>query len=364
MSIRFTFYGLVLLLLLFTGCQEEGPNEPKEYQLIIPENPVDRGSRLFGINISESNAGFEDTFLKARQAGTEVVELNIPWSAIEESQGNYQDPWGGVLAATAFYAQHDIKVIFSIALINTVAWEVPDYLSEVSPASAQFIYAFLNMMDWFLANIPEQLEVAAISIGNEVDLVLDSDQEWQSYQDFYRIVSQDLKQKYPGLKIGVKTTVMNGVFGLEKQKLKLINQYSDLVMLNYYPQNEFFQVKDPKSVIQDFNLIAAAFPEQEIWMTEVGYQSGNLHCASNETKQAQFYHHLFKAWDQHRDHITAIQINWLHDQSPEIIDEWKDYYGDDPALVEYLSTLGLRHFNNTDKPAWLQLKQEVQARGW
>jgi hypothetical protein len=57
-------------------------------------------------------------------------------------------------------------------------------------------------------------------------------------------------------------------------------------------------------------------------------------------------------------------VNWLYDQSPATIEEWKDYYGDTPALVEYLSTLGICNYNGTEKPAFQQIKTETKARNW
>ncbi|MCK5028255.1 MAG: hypothetical protein KAR57_01385 [Bacteroidales bacterium] len=99
-------------------------------------------------------------------------------------------------------------------------------------------------------------------------------------------------------------------------------------------------------------------------MTEVGYQSGLEYCNSSEAKQAEFYHHLFTAWDTYKDNIKFVLVDWLHDQSLALIEEWKDYYGTDPALVEYLSTLGVCNNDGTDKYAFQQIKEELKARNW
>lgn len=125
--------------------------------------------------------------------------------------------------------------------------------------------------------------------------MLDSETEWTNYIAFYQSVVQHIHENYPDIKVGVKTTVMNGLFGSEKDKVQLINQHSDVIMLNYYPQNENFQVQAPENVHTDFAQIVSMFPLKEIWMTEVGYQSGDEYCNSSETKQAQFFHELFTA---------------------------------------------------------------------
>ncbi len=349
---------------IFISCDKDDDNDPNEnFELLIPINPQDKADRLFGINMSESQYGFTASFEKAKEANIQVVELNIPWNQIETAEGVYTDPDGN-LAATAFYGNENIKVGFSIALINTVAWEIPEYLEGVDITSVQFVNAFKNMIDWFLENVPENVEIPYLSIGNEVDLVLEGNTDWNDYTSFYQQVATYIQTNYPNIPVGVKTTVMSGVFKSELAKIQAINQYSDIVMLNYYPQNDNFEVLDPEIVYTHFGQLVSYFPDKDIWMTEVGYQSGSKYCNSSEAKQAEFYHHLFTAWDLYKDNIKLILIDWLHDQSPALIEEWKDYYGDDPALVEYLSTLGICNHDGTDKYSFGQIKTEAKARNW
>lgn len=354
-------------VLLMSSCKDNPTDNSDDlslsYQVIEPQNPKARADRVFGINISESREGFQASFQTAQQAGVQVVELNIPWNAIETSRGRYLDPWDNVLAATAFYAEHNISVLFSLAVINTVSWEIPDYLKNHRPDSETFITAFNNMLNWFFSMVPEQVKIAGISIGNEVDLVLQTTDDWNRYTLFAETAAQHIHKSHPSLPVGVKTTVMNGVLGTDRQKVLTLNRQMDAVMLNYYPQNEQFQVNPPDAVHAHFAEIVNEF-SKPVWVTEAGYQSGSDYCNSSLTKQAQFYHNLFTAWDEHSDHIKLVLIDWLHDQSPETINDWKQYYGDDPALVEYLSTLGLRHYDETEKPAWRQVMAETHARGW
>ena len=359
----FLIFALLVLSFTSVSCEEEDPQPDNNDEILTPENPQAKGDRLYGINMSEGQYGFETSYEKAKNARIQVLELNIPWNQIETAEGIYTDPWG-VLAATSVYGNDNIKVGFSIAVINTVAWEIPDYLNGVDITSVQFVDAFNNMIDWFMENVPDHVEIPYLSIGNEVDLVLDGDAEWSDYIYFYQEAANHIHTNYPGINVGVKTTVMEGVFKDELSKVQDINQYSDLVLLNYYPQNEHFEVLSPEIVESHFEDIVSYFPQKEIWITELGYQSGSEYCNSSEAKQAEFYHHLFTAWDTHKDHIKFILINWLHDQSPATIEEWKDYYGDDPALVEYLSTLGLINYDGSEKYAWGQLKEELNTRGW
>ncbi|MFW5768630.1 MAG: hypothetical protein ACOCYA_01120 [Spirochaetota bacterium] len=344
---------------------ESAPNSEhgtEAYTVIDPEAPLPRGDRTFGITVSESKHGFMSSFETARKAGIEVVEINLPWNYFETDQGEYHDP-EGYLESLRFYTANGIQVTLSFALINTVAWEVPGYLEGVAPNDPEFLRAFEDVIDWIFSRTLPEVDIAAISIGNEVDLVLGGEEQWLRYREFYEAAADYIRTEYPGIRVGVKTTVMEGLFGAERDEIQSINRFSDVVMLNYYPQGEKCRVKEPAAVHEDFKRLVSLFPGREIWMTEVGYQSG-AYCNSSEKKQAEFFHHLFTAWDRHDDSIKLVQIDWLHDQSPETIKEWKGYYGSDPALVEFLSTLGLRNYDGSDKPAWLQVKREAKARGW
>jgi hypothetical protein len=364
MQTRHRRYVLLLItaIAFLTGCPGEDSGNGG-FQVFAPEKPAPAVNRTFGINISESDQGFASDFGTARQAGIQVVELNIPWDYLEPTAGNYQDP-AGLLPATAFYGANNIQVAFSIAVIDTVADRRPGEFKSSAYDSTEVITAFKALLDWFMGQVPADVTIPGISIGNEVDLFLD-DSNWTAYTEFFRQISEYIDTTWPGIKVGVKTTVMHGVLGDGLTRLKNINQYSDVVMLTYYPQNDRFQVLEPTIVHTHLQQIEEAFKWQDIWLMEVGYQSGQDYGNSSEARQAEFYHEFFKAWDDRRSYVRLAVINWLNDQAPEQVAEWETYYGSsDPGFVEYLSTLGLRHHDGTNKYAWLQILAETGARGW
>lgn len=363
MNRRAILIAVMLPMFILICCND--PTSPGEgYEVLVPVSPQPRGDRLFGITISESINGFMSSFAIAQEAGVQIVELNIPWCDIEISEGAYQDPWGGVFGATSFYGDNGISLMLSLAVINTVTATYPDYLEGYDWDSPEMIEAFYDLVDWVIENIPANVNLLCISVGNEVDLFLD-DSDWPAYISFFQAASDYITANYPDISVGVKVTVMNGVFGDDYDRVQELNQYSDVVMLNYYSQNSAFVVLDPEVVKSHFAQIGPLFSGKEIWFNEIGYQSGSDYCGSSQTKQAEFYHHLFTAWDENRTTISLILIDWLHDISPEVLDELEEYYGiSDPAFLEYLATLGLRNYNDTDKYAWVQLLVETSARGW
>jgi len=355
---------LFTICLLLFSCGDESTAPGEGYEVIPAQSPQPSGERLFGIGITESEDGFASSWGTAMQVGTEIVELNIPWDSIEVSEGVYQDPMGGVFEAIGFFGYNDIEVMLSLAVVNTVHSTVPYYLQNSDWDSPEMIEAFNNLVDWVLSEIPSNVTIISISIGNETDLYL-SDDAWEDYIQFVAATSDYIRLSYPGIVLGVKNTVTNGVLGGDLSHVQQVNQYTDVVMLTYYPQSSTFQVLDPEIVHSHLQQIVSSFPGREIWLNEVGYQSGSEHCGSTLTKQAQFYHEFFTAWDTNRQNIKLVLIDWLHDISNEQLAEMEEYYGiSDPGFLEYLATLGLLYHDGTDKYAWLQLLEETNARGW
>ena len=351
-------------LLLLSSCGDESTAPEEGYEVIPAQSPQPSGDRLFGIGITESEDGFSSSFNTAMEAGIQIVELNIPWDSIEVSEGVYQDPMGGIFEAIGFYGYYDIDVMLSLAVVNTVHSTVPDYLQNSDWDSPEMIEAFSNLVDWVLAEIPQNVTIISISIGNETDLYL-SDAAWVDYIQFVAATSDYIRSTYPAITLGVKNTVTNGVLGGDLSHVQQVNQYTDVVMLTYYPQSSTFQVLDPEVVSSHFQQIVSSFPGREVWLNEAGYQSGSEYCGSSLTKQALFYHEFFTAWDENRQNIKLVLINWLHDISSEQLAEMEEYYGiSDPGFLEYLATLGLLYHDGTSKYAWLQLLEETGTRGW
>lgn len=355
---------ILLIMIFFSSCGNGSVAPAEGYQVIPAESPQPAGERMLGIGITESEEGFGSSFDVALQAGIQVIELNIPWDSIEVSEGVYQDPMGGVFEAIGFFGYYDIDVMLSLAVVNTVHSTVPDYLSGSDWDSPEMIEAFNNLVDWVLSEIPSNVTVISLSIGNETDLFL-SDDAWVDYIQFVASTSDYIRSSYPDIVLGVKNTVMNGVIGYDLFYVQQVNQYTDVVMLTYYPQTSSFQVMDPEVVHSHLEQIVISFPGREIWLNEVGYQSGSEYCGSSLSEQAEFYHEFFTAWDDCRVNIKLVLIDWLHDISGEQLAEMEEYYGiSDPGFLEYLATLGLRYHDGTDKYAWTQLLEETQARGW
>jgi len=218
-------------------------------------------------------------------------------------------------------------------------------------------------MDYVFSQIPD-LDLVAISIGNEIDAYLCEDSgKWDQYQKFYNETSAYIRDKNPSVKIGCKTT-FDAVTGKNEKEIKVLNKESDVIMVNYYPLNSDFSVKDPSVVQPDIDGLTSLYMNRIIYITEAGYPS-SPQVGSSEEMQREFIREIFKAWDKHRLQVKLIDFVWLHDLSKSEVDIFVEYYGvlANP-FKEFLRTLGLRTYDGKEKQAFIALKAEAEIRGW
>jgi hypothetical protein len=359
-------FGMTMLLLIMifflVSCSEDTDVSETAYKIQIPENPIPKGQRKINIAPSDGVSGFMTTFSAMQEVGVGLVELNLEWSYFESEEGIYHDPQG-LLQAVGFYADNNIDIGISLATINTIKRTDPPYLNDLTYNHPKYISSFNSLMEWILETIPDKVTVDYISLGNEINYVLQGDQ-WDKFQTFMEASITHLRQLYPEIKYGAKTTITDGLLGDETDQILSIIELSDVAMLNYYPQDNQFSVYDLELIEEQLDYVLELV-DSEIYFTEIGFQSGNVYCNSSEEKQAEFYHWLFKFWDNHHSKIEFVQINWMHDISGQTLQFYGEYYGStERPFLEYLGTLGLKNHDESSKPAWEQLKVDTHARGW
>lgn len=353
---------LVFIIIFCPGCSDEQKMTNQQYEIQQPQNPLPKGDRKFNIAPSDGINGFLSTFDAMQEVGVNLVEINLEWSYFEEQKGMYQDPMG-LLQAVGFYAQNDIHIAISLATINTIKRTDPAYLNDNHYDDQEYIDAFTELIDWIMATIPDEVTVDYISLGNEVDIVLNGE-DWTRFKSFMIAASDHIHAQYPGIKTGAKLTVTGGLLGSDTDRVLDLIAVSDVAMLNYYPSDNDFKVLDMPDIQDQLDMVIAKV-DKEIYFTELGFQSGSEHCQSSEEKQAGFYHYFFEWWDDHADQVSFVQVNWMHDISSATLDQYEDYYGfSDKAFLEYLATLGLKNHNETPKLGWEQIKADAHARGW
>ncbi|MFZ6029235.1 MAG: hypothetical protein ACOYYS_16100 [Chloroflexota bacterium] len=337
---------------------------PVEIARVDPAQVTPKGHRILEIDITEgAQDDYEQALQRALEAGAGAVSLSLGWDDIETAPGVYRPDPNWLEVANLYYGGRDLPVSLVISTIDTGVDRRPADLRDRPYDDPETIARFQAMLDYVFTQIPD-LELTSLAIGNEIDAALGADAAmWQQYTAFFQATADHARSLRPHLRVGSKA-MFPGVTGYAQQHFLALNEHSDLVMVTYYPLDAGFQVQEPSRVEADMGKLASIYPERTIFLAEAGYPSSEVN-GSSEEAQSQFIHHLFAAWDAHADQIELVSFAWLTDLSPENVTDFQAYYGvSDKAFCEFLRTLGLRTFDGRDKPAWLRLQAEAEARGW
>ena len=364
---------LAVLALTFTvlACGESGPDEPTGIPTLEPaaagrEKPLQQGGRTLELHLNTAeNDNFEQSVRKAKALGAESVSLSVHWDNYETAPGVYQPEQDWLEIANAYYPAQDLQVSLVISVLDTTEIRLPEDLQGRSLADPEVIERFQAFLEEVHRKIPD-LTLTSLALGNEIDGVLGTDPaRWEEYGVFYQSSAAYARELWPGTPIGTKV-MFAGLTGGSADLAAALNQHSDVIMLTYYPLQGDFSVRDPDVIHHDLAEAAALYPGRMLYLTEIGYPSGEATDSSYQ-KQADFIREMFAAWDEHAGQIPVLSYSWLTDLSRESVSTFQNYYGvSNQAFGEFLRTLGLRTYpgDGEDKPGYEAFLEETRARDW
>jgi len=331
-----------------------GSNEP---EIVL------KGNRILALDINAAEGSdFGTAFNTALSVGIELDTVALAWDDLDDL--NNGGPGLNFLAiANAFYPPSNTSLSISIATVDTGVNRMPDDIAHLPFNDTQVISEFKEIIDYVMSQVPD-VEIHSISIGNEIDIGHStSDPFWEEYSDFYRQSVEYGNTNYSNVKFGTKATFQSLV-GSHKQVLQNLNQYSDVIMITYYPQDDNGLYSDPLTARNDFDELVGV-SNKSILILEAGFPSSSV-VGSSDEKQMQFIKEIFLAWDKHATQIELISFLRIHDFSVSLTDSIAAYYGlsGNEEFKEYLRTLGLRTVNGEDKLAFEVLRNETGKRGW
>ena len=361
---------IATLLISVLACNESTPIpeptsiDPGVIQAI--EDVIPAGDRILSIAVNEAeNADYDQAFQIAQGAGLQTVSLSIQWDEIETSPGVYAPEPNFLAIANLYYPTQNVPLDLMIGTIDTNHMRLPEDLRDKSFDDPEVIERYSALLDFVFSQLTDA-EVNSLAVGNEINAWIGDDPvKWQEYIQFYKAIVEYVHTNWPDVSVGSKV-MFNALAGNESGEVMKLNTSSDVIMVTYYPLHEDFSVQEPEVVHKDFQIVADLYPNRSIWFMEIGYPSSPQN-DSSEVKQAKFIQHAFQAWDTHADQIQLLNFVWLTDIPASQVEVYEDYYGlSDEGFLSYLASLGLRHSEGSgiDKPGFLQLTLEAEARGW
>ena len=296
---------------------------------------------------------FLDAFELAHDAGVNGNLITYQWSELEPSKGDYQldDLKNYVSFIETVYGD---TVMLGIQVLNTTDKETPADLLDVPFDDPQMLARFQSLFDAVLPHLNQN--VRYLSIGNEVDVYLETQQEWEPYKVFYDQAVAYVHQAAPWMQVGVTATYGGAVD--HPDEVRRLNEQSDVLILTYYPLGEAFTTNDPAAPLADFPRMVEMAGGLPLILQEVGYPSAEL-LDGSEAEQSEFVRHVFEAWAAAGDAIPLLNYFLLGDLSEEICTDLESYYGlAHPNFHAFLCTLGLRYADGTPKQAWATFVEE------
>jgi hypothetical protein len=327
-----------------------------------------KGNRQVAIHITQAESNSYDTeFSRVQDLGTDVIPLTLPWNTLETPSG-FDFSVADIISV--YYPPKNIKVSINLTPIYAISRAVPEDLQSLPWDDTLVISRFRAMLDSLHQILPATV-INNFIVGVEVDVYLNNHpDEWNHYKTFYDSSRAHIKKLWgSGMPVGVETTWGSASL-TAKDNIIGLNQYSDMMVLSYYPNQNDFTVKPPLTVHTDVETIIGIYPSIPVFIVECGYQTSAL-CNSSEELQRQFIVEMFKLWDDHANKISFMGFLWLTDLSDAVVNQDVVDYGATNlpslnAFKGYLQTTGLRTYpgTGTDKPGFTQLKSELTSRGW
>lgn len=290
---------------------------------------------------------FFDAFELAHDAGVNGDVITYQWRELEPSEGVFQleDFENHVNFIDTTYGY---TVMLGIQVLNTTDKETPADLMDVPFDDGQMLARFQALFDALLPHLNEN--VRYLSIGNEVDVYLEAQQEWEAYQVFYERAVTYVHQAAPWIQVGVTVTYGGAVDHADK--VRRLNEQSDVLILTYYPLGEAFMTDDPTAPLADFPRMVEMAGGMPVILQEVGYPSAEL-LDGSEAEQSEFVRHVFEAWAAAGEAIPLLNYFLLGDLSEQLCTDLEGYYGlAHPNFHAFLCSLGLRYADGTPKQAW------------
>ena len=347
--------GLAVLAALVDSPREAGPGNAAapastsgEQRLAVTAYPRTTPAATIGDWIA--------AFDLAIAAGAEANLIAHTWAELEPEAGRFNlKPLTDSLDYTV---RRGLQPFICLQVINTTRREVPADLADVAFDDERMIERFAAFLEALSKHAAGR--VAYLSIGNEVEVYLDRHAgEWQRYERFYGRAAATARRLLPGVKIGV-TGMLEGLRRGAGERLRKLQQTSDVVILTYYPLDGF-DMRAPSTVAADFALMLEFAGDKPLLLQEVGYSSAAAN-GSDEARQAAFHLAALAEWRKAGARIPLYNLFLLHDLDAAACGKLARYYelAHAPAFEALLCNLGLRRTDGTPKAAWHALFSGVR----
>lgn len=328
----------------------------KKDENTIPTPTPGPGARVLSISSAPahlpapSTQDFLDAINLAKGAGCRGNFQSYTWSSLEATPGviNTANVMNGIsfLNSQGFTTQ-----LLGIQMINTTAKEVPSDLQAVAWTDPAMKARFHTLVDKLVPAISGKVQY--FSVGNEVDVYLESQAQWTQFQDFFQDAVTYIHTKLPGMKVG--TTITFGGANAYTAKMNSLTATSDVMIFTDYPLGAGFAPLGASHGASDLDAMVTLAGAKPVLVQELGYPADAMFLGSSETEQAAFFSNALAEWSGIGGaKMPFLNVFLMHDFSAQMCSDFAAYYGDpnNNEFKAYLCSIGLRKNDGTPREAW------------
>ncbi len=289
---------------------------------------------------------YENAVAAIGDLGAKTTSLSLMWDDLERVPGEYspKDDWPAI--ANLYFSTTDLALTLTFSVIDTTADRRPDDLKGRSWDDPVVIQRFIAHAQAVLSRMP-RVEIIAITVGNEVDVLLTDPAEIAAFARFLGAVRPAIAGIRPDVPFGTKLTF--GGLAQGNRDYSALLSASDGVFATHYPLGAGFRIRPVAEVSGDIAALVKLANGRGVWLLEAGYPSQG--CNVPEGGQEQFVEALFASAFAEPE-IRLVSYTYLTDLSEPELDSYAQYYGiGADCFRRYLGSLGLRANDGGMKPA-------------
>ncbi|HEY4057635.1 MAG TPA: hypothetical protein VGM39_13565 [Kofleriaceae bacterium] len=359
-------HALALFATLLAACGDDGSHAGPTDAAISDSRPADAPPdappppRQLGLEVNQPTGLDQGTEIDlVKPYGVGVVQLTFPWNVLEPDGNGFNADAVNLLAfGMSYYAQHGVKVILSVPVVDTVANLVPSDLANKKLDDAMVI----TRAQALVTKVLEQChaELAYLVLSNEVDVNLaDGSPTWSELNTLMGVMDVKARALRPDVKTGVSVTA-SALLSHNAIAIAALEAH-DVAFVTYYNAGNFGSTTNAGVTADIASIVGAT--AKPIVFKEFGYATGSA-AGGSETGQQTFVHDAFAAWDAHAARVPLLMFSRMFDGNHDAcVQEAADYgLPNDEAFISFLCTLGLRTYADAAKPAWADFTAAASAR--
>lgn len=306
----------------------------------------------------------QNAYSQAASTGIGRSNVYLSWPNIEPTQGKYNWSTSDIIMGLNREQQLNVTLYFSV-INNRVFGPFPDWMNKPQ-LDQKLENETVSTLDAILSRY---YIVDYVIIGGNVDIYFkDHPDEISKYVDFFNGVYSKLKEKHPNVKFGNWFSLNDIVNHYENDIVSKLNQ-GDFVAYSYAPVDLlYYQNEGPDEKIKNLQKMIDLAKDKKIALIEVGW-STNRSVNGTTEDQVKFMKNVYDFYRKNQSQFEFLTWYRQYDRPIEtcynsLNQESGSMFGNEIVLnntASYLCGTGLIDVDKNPKPAWNELKRQIES---